>query len=305
MQMKPHPDSIKAGKIAARVLSEVAKEAVPGVSVLKICTLAEQKLLEYGASGLAFPCNVSINEEAAHYTSPRGDTRVLPDSGLVKIDLGAHVNGFLSDTALTVDLDGSYERFIAASKDALDKAIETIRPGVRLGEIGAVIERTIRHHGLNPVYHLSGHQMTRWTLHAGKSVPNIGTADSTRVQAGQTYAIEPFSTDGSGAIMSGTGTYIYSNVMNDRHKLDRLSREFRDVLRRRFGTLPWASRWISSKKYDVDALIHTLALAGAIHGYPVLIESKRGMVSQFEHTIFVGPDGPVVTTQRDASSQIP
>ncbi|MHA1771093.1 MAG: type II methionyl aminopeptidase [Candidatus Thorarchaeota archaeon] len=305
MQMKPHPDSIKAGKIAARVLSEVAKEVRPGASVLKICSLAERKLLEYGASGLAFPCNVSVNEEAAHYTSPRDDTRVLPDSGLVKIDLGAHVNGYLSDTALTVDLDGSYERFIAASRDALDKAIEMIRPGVRLGEIGAVIERTIRHHGLNPVYHLSGHQMTRWTLHAGRSVPNIGTPDSTRMEVGQTYAIEPFSTDGSGAITSGSGTYIFSNMMNNRRKLDRLAREFRDVLRRRFRTLPWASRWISSQKYDVDALIRTLVHAGAIHGYPVLIESKNGMVSQFEHTIFVGPDGPIVTTQRDDLSQIP
>ncbi len=299
MQKSPHPDLLKAGRIAARVLSEVAQEVRPGVSVLKICTVAEQKILEYGASGLAFPCNVSINEEAAHYTSPRDGTRVFPDKGLVKLDLGAHVNGYLSDTALTIDLDGSYENFIAASRDAFYEAVETIRPGVRLGEIGGVIERTIRKHGLRPVYQLSGHQLARWNLHAGRSVPNVRTNDAARVSVGQVYAIEPFATDGSGAIRNGPDAFIFSNVMSNKSHLDKMLREFRDALRRRFGTLPWASRWISSKKYDVDALIHQLERAGAVRSYPVLIERGNAMVSQFEHTIFVRRDGVIVTTEQN------
>ncbi|MHA2220842.1 MAG: M24 family metallopeptidase [Candidatus Thorarchaeota archaeon] len=95
METNPHPDFMKAGKIAARVLSLVESEVRPGVTVLKICQLAEKKILEFGASGIAFPCNISIDNEAAHYTSPYGDTKIFPDKGLVKIDIGAHVNGHI------------------------------------------------------------------------------------------------------------------------------------------------------------------------------------------------------------------
>ena len=150
MTVSPHPDFIRSGQIAARILRDVAKEVRPGVKVLRVCTLAERKIVELGAKP-AFPCNVSINNEAAHYTSPHGDIRVFPDSGLVKVDLGANVNGHLSDTATTVDLDGSYEKFIVAARKALDAAIEIVRPGTRLGEIGAAIEQAIKSEGLRPV----------------------------------------------------------------------------------------------------------------------------------------------------------
>ena len=154
MAEKPHPDFMKAGKVSGKVLSFIEGEVNPGVKVLKICKFAEEKIMEFGASGIAFPCNVSINSEAAHYTSPHGDTKVFPDKGLVKIDIGAHVNGYISDTAITVDLDGSYEKFIAAAKDALEAAIETVRPDVRLGEVGKSIERTIKKQGLKPIHQL-------------------------------------------------------------------------------------------------------------------------------------------------------
>ncbi|MHA2079834.1 MAG: M24 family metallopeptidase, partial [Candidatus Thorarchaeota archaeon] len=120
MDPKPHPDFMKAGKIAAHALSFVAPMVRPGGKVLKICQLVEKKILESGATGVAFPCNISINDEAAHYTSPHDDTKKFPDKGLVKIDLGAHVNGHISDTALTVDLDGSFEKFVEASREALE-----------------------------------------------------------------------------------------------------------------------------------------------------------------------------------------
>ncbi|RLI61814.1 MAG: type II methionyl aminopeptidase [Candidatus Thorarchaeota archaeon] len=298
MDRHPHPDSVRAGQIAARVISEVASAIKPSVSVLKICHLAERKILEYGATGLAFPCNVSINEEAAHYTSPRGDKRVFPDQGLVKLDLGAHVNGYLSDTAVTVDLDGSYDRFIAASRAALDAAIEIVRPGVRVGEVGAAIERAIRKTGLRPIHQLSGHEMKPWTLHAGKTVPNIHMGGGPIMKEGEVYAIEPFATNGNGTVRSRRDAYIFSNVMSNRSRVDRLANEVRNIARRRFKTLPWASRWLKSDRYDVDAVIHTLVRAGAVRAYPVLVEGANGMVSQFEHTVFVSKNGAIVLTGR-------
>lgn len=301
MSMEPHPDFIQAGKIAARVMSEVVKEVRPGVKVLKICQLAEKRILEYGASGIAFPCNVSTNEEAAHYTSPYGDKKTFPDKGLVKVDLGAHVNGYLSDTAVTVDLDGSYEKYIVSAKEALDAAIDTIRPGVKLGEVGGAIEKAIKKHGLRPVHQLSGHQLKPWILHAGKNVPNVSMPGTQKMNLGEMFAVEPFATNGNGTIRSGRISYIYSNDMRNKKKLDKMTLQIRNVARQQFGTLPWASRWLHLLKteIDIDAAIHTLERAGAIHGYPVLIEGKNGMVSQFEHSVFVGPEGAIVTTRRD------
>ncbi len=301
MSTKPHPDFLLAGRIAARVMSDIVKDVRPGIKVLRVCMLAEKKILEYGASGIAFPCNVSINEEAAHYTSPPADKRVLPDKGLVKVDLGAHVNGYLSDTAVTVDLDGSYEKYVFAAKEALNAAIDTIRPGVRLGEVGAVIERTIKRSGLRPVHQLSGHQLKPWILHAGKSVPNISAAKSPEFLVGEMYAVEPFATNGNGTIRHSMVSYIYSNDLKNKKKLDRSAMQVRNIARQRFGTLPWASRWLHHLKgtADIDTAIKNLERVGAVRGYPVLIEGKNGLVSQFEHSIFVGHEGCIVSTRRN------
>lgn len=294
----PHSDFIKAGQIAARVLKEVSHQVKPGVKVLKICTLAEKKILEYGGRP-AFPCNVSLNEEAAHYTSPHNDSRVFPSKGLVKVDIGAHVNGYLADTAVTIDLDGSYENFIAAASSALDAAIEVIHPGVRVGDVGAAIERTIKKHGLRPVHQLSGHQLKQWNLHAGTNVPNVGTRRGAKMNLGETFAVEPFATDGNGTVRSSPESYIFANVLSNKKKLDRLTSQIRNAARQKFGTLPWASRWLSNSRVNVTAAIHTLLRVGAIRSYPVLIEGKGGMVSQFEHSLFVGEKGAIVTTLRD------
>ena len=301
MADKPHPDFMKAGKIAGKVLSLIEGEVKPGVKVLKICRLAEEKIMEFGASGIAFPCNVSINEEAAHYTSPHSDTKVFPNTGLVKVDIGAHVNGYISDTAITVDLDGSYEKYIVAAKNALEAAIETVRPNVRLGEVGRAIESTIKKQGLKPIHQLSGHQLKPWILHAGKNVPNVGMKISSAMNLGETYAIEPFATNGNGTIKSGPYAYIFSNNMKNKKKLDRDTLRVRNAARQMFKTLPWAGRWLHGKitGVDVNVAIKALQRAGAIHGYPVLYEGKDGMVSQFEHSMFVGPEGAIVSTRRD------
>ncbi|MFW9798245.1 MAG: type II methionyl aminopeptidase [Candidatus Thorarchaeota archaeon] len=301
MDPKPHPDFMKAGRIAARALSFVTPMVRPGVKVLKICQLAEKKILESGATGVAFPCNISINDEAAHYTSPHADIKTFPDRGLVKIDVGAHVNGHLSDTALTVDLDGSYEKFVEAARAALESAIETVTPDVSLGEVGKSVERTIKQHGLKPIHQLSGHQLKPWNLHAGKNVPNVGMKLTAKMRLGETFAIEPFATDGNGTIKSGPHAYIFSNDLRSKKKLDKTTLRVRNAARQRFGSLPWAGRWLHSKSgaIDVTAAIKNLERAGAIHGYAVLYEGKNGMVSQFEHSIFVGKTGAIVSTRRD------
>jgi methionyl aminopeptidase len=100
-------DYIKAGKIAAEV-REIARERDwVGKTVYEICEEVENQIKKRGAK-CAFPVNVSINEIAAHYTAEPNDPITITDSDLVKIDLGAQINGYIADTAVTVchDTDG-------------------------------------------------------------------------------------------------------------------------------------------------------------------------------------------------------
>jgi len=237
MNVSPHPDQVKAGKIAARVLSEITKEVKEKVSVIKICTIAEKKILEYGGKP-AFPCNVCIDEFAAHYTAPIGDKTKIQSSGLVKVDIGVHVNGYIADTARTVDLDGTLEGFLAATDDALEEAIGMIRPGVALGDIGHEIEKVIKAYGLKPLKDITGHQLGRYRLHGKKKVPNVKQRGGEKVEAGEYYAIEPYASQ-SGSITESDFVYIFANTGLVK-TLDGVNEKLRLHLRERYGPMPFA-----------------------------------------------------------------
>lgn len=297
MSVSPHPDQVKAGKIAARVLSEITKEVKEKVSVIKICTLAEKKILDYGGKP-AFPCNVCIDEFAAHYTSPMGDKRKIPASGLVKVDVGVHVNGYIADTAMTIDLDGTLEGFLAATDDALQEAIEMVEPGVALGDIGREIERVIKAYGLKPIKDITGHQLKRYRLYGKKKVPNVKQRSGEKIEAGEYYAIEPYASQ-SGSIMDSDYVYIFANT-GIAKTLDGVNEKLRLHLRERYGPLPFASRWIrTSSNLDIAESLTELLKEKIIRAYPVLVEKKKRMVSQSEHTVFVNEEGAIVLTARD------
>jgi methionyl aminopeptidase len=297
MNISPHPDQVNAGKIAARVLKEIIKEVKEKVSVIKICTLAEKKILDYGGKP-AFPCNVCIDEFAAHYTAPMGDKRKIPASGLVKVDVGVHVNGYIADTATTVDLDGTLEGFIAATDDALQEAIEMFKPGVELGNIGREIEKVIKAYGLKPIKDITGHQLKRYRLHGKKQVPNVKQRSGEKIEAGEYYAIEPYASQ-SGSIMESDFVYIFANT-GIAKTLDGVNEKLRLHLRERYGPLPFASRWIrTSADLDIAESLKLLLKEKIIRAYPVLVEKKKRMVSQSEHTVFVHEDGAIVLTASD------
>lgn len=296
MPIEPSPCQVKAGRIAARVLREACQLVKPGVKVVTICARSERRIIELGGRP-AFPCNVSTNEVAAHYTSPRGDESVIPDFGLVKIDVGVHVDGYIADTARTVDIDGTLNGFVEATDDALNEAIATMKPGVSVDEVGGVIERTIRAYGLNPVRELTGHSLGRFVLHGGKQIPNYPAGSSTRIEAGEVYAIEPFATSGR-QVGDSKYVYIFSNTKREPH-LEGTTERLYQYLKKKYGYLPFASRWIGTTQSGIDLIgeIRKLMKLGAIRGYPVLVEKSNRPVSQSEHTVFVTEDRCQILTQ--------
>lgn len=297
MSVRPHPAQIKAGKIAARVLRELKEEIQPGVKVFRLCTLAEKKIIEYGGRP-AFPCTISIDNIVAHYTSPQSDKTIIPDSGLVKLDLGAIVDGYLSDVAETVDLDGTLEGFVAATDDALEEAIQLLNPSTPLGDIGKKIENVIKAYGLKPIRNLTGHDMKRYKLHAGKTVPNVKERGIGNVEVGDCFAIEPYATNGEGTVIDSDMVYIFSNTAKE-ETLEGTTEKLRLHLREKYESLPFAIRWIGATTEDIDIVeeVRELLKVKAIRGHPVQVSKKGRPVSQSEHTVFVSDNGPIVLTK--------
>jgi methionyl aminopeptidase len=290
---------LEAGRIARIVREEAARIARPGMKLVDLANYVEKRIRELGGEP-AFPTNLSINEVAAHYTPYIGDETIIPENAVLKIDLGVHVDGYIADTATTVSFNPAYESLLEASRVALEKALETVRPGIRVNEIGRVIEETIKSYGYKPIKNLSGHSIDRYMIHAGKSIPNYNDLFTRWRISDGVYAIEPFATNGVGLVREGEEAYIYSLIPRRRVRLTsvewKLYRRIWDERR----TLPFCERWYIDMFNNVEGLRNTLMLMyrhGVIYAYPVLIERGKGLVSQFEHTFIVNGKDIIVTTR--------
>ena len=288
----------KSGEIVARLRREVPSIAKPGIPAIKICEELEQKMRDRGGKP-AFPVNVGINEVTAHYTSPPGDPLTIPPGCLAKIDFGVQIDGYVTDTSVTVCFETRLEPLVQAADEALTIAIKAFRPGVRLSEIGSLIQSTIHHYGLRPISNLTGHKIERYTIHAGKSVPNVPGMNGTRIEEGEVYAIEPFTTlsKAAGAVVNGSSAYIYRYVKPKGATLEE-SKKVLEFIQKNFSTLPFASRWLGSafEREAVKTALADLIKHKCVSAYPVLIEQSGHPVAQSEHTVLVNKDNCTILT---------
>lgn len=281
---------MEAGKLAKRLREEAASMVVPGASVLELVDTIEQAILDAGGE-IAFPLNISINEDAAHDTAGPGDERLFAGGDVVKVDLGVHIDGYVADTAQTVDL-GDHALLVEASREALNAAIALVRPGVTTGELGTAIQHEIESRGFRPVANLTGHGLSQYCLHGDPMIPNVAMTGGAVIEEGMVFAIEPFASTGTGMVSDATRTVIYSQTANRGVRLASAKRVLNQIRDRR--SLPFSKRWITGDK--VDLALSTLKKNGVIRGYPVLHDIPGSYVAQTEHTLIVTGDGCVVTT---------
>lgn len=283
----------RAGRVAADALQIGQKEAAEGVKLVDVANSMEESIEEMGA-GIAFPVNISINEVAAHYTPAHNDERRFKNGELVKLDVGAQVDGYIGDTARTITIGvGKGEELINCSLLALNGALKAIRPGVTLDEIGAMVENICKASGFRPVRNLSGHSLGKFELHSGISVPNFANGDRTRIEEGMAIALEPFVTDGRGAVTEKG----YGGIYRQMRRGDRPQGE--DELMERiegYRGLPFAERWFADLEVKRGRM-RRLISKGIITGYRVLVEKGGGYVAQSEHTVIVTRHGCEVTTR--------
>jgi len=279
---------IKAGKIAAEVREYARKLVKPDMKLIDIATELEKMITSKGGYP-AFPVNLSINEEAAHYSPKIGDTKKVSEGDLLKIDLGVHIDGYIADTAISLvvgDNRPDLERIINATEEALEKALIIIGPGTHLSDIGGVIEDTIKKHGFYPIVNLSGHQIDRWNLHAGLSIPNYRSGHQALPSEG-VFAVEPFAVlNGRGLVKEGIPGGIY-RVIRDHRIRDKVARELFENIKANFRTLPFSERWCLefASPEEVKRGLLVLQRVGAIMQYRVLKDVPGSYVAQSEHTV--------------------
>ncbi|WP_407394187.1 type II methionyl aminopeptidase [Methanobrevibacter sp.] len=299
---------IESGKIASKIRGEASKMIKDGTLVIDLVEYVESEILKSGAE-IAFPCNVSINEIAAHYTSPANDKTKFKAGDMVKLDLGAMVDGYIADTAITVIADGNidenytqdeinlHEEIIEASAAGLEAAIATARAGIEVSKIGAAVHEAISEYKLNPIFNLTGHSLEQNNLHAGISIPNYDNHDNFILEEGQAIAIEPFATNGEGWVNDSPGHYIFSYLANKPFRMKNTQRVLK-YIQNNHRYVPFSGRWITDEFGERRGNIALKQLAGAMAIYPYapLREKKGYFVSQKEHTVVIEKEGCTVTT---------
>ncbi|HIP90092.1 MAG TPA: type II methionyl aminopeptidase [Candidatus Nanopusillus sp.] len=278
----------KAGKIAKNALRLSEKLLKPETPLLEIADTIEQYIIDHGGYP-AFPVNISINDVAAHYTPNINDKSVIREGDVVKVDLGVHIEGWIVDAAITIEInDSKYKELIKASKEALDSIRKILKKGISISEVGSVIERTITNYGFKPIYNLSGHKIDRYILHAGINIPNYNNKAHIQISDG-IYAVEPFATNGVGYVRDGPGSTIYILQKTTGIRIPSL-KKFVDEIFKKYRTLPFAKRWLYrdfGKKYNIDLYVNLLKKNNILYEYPILVEKSGGIVSQWETTFYI------------------
>lgn len=250
----------------------------------------EKKIKELGG-GPAFPVNVSINENAAHYTPDINDSLRFKENDLVKIDIGVHVDGYIWDRAFTVCVGRKTHPLIEAAEQGLKEAMKAIQPGAKIFEISEVVESTLEQLGFNPIRNLCGHGLDRYNQHAHFSIPNGRNNIQDEIKPNQALAMEVFATDGAGWVKDSKPVLIFGYVQDRPVRLWE-GRRILKAAKTDFNKLPFAKRWLTKlgppiSQLKIDMALKQLLDVGAIREYPLLKEESGGLVAQAEETIIL------------------
>ena len=284
-----------AGKITAQVRDYGATLIKKDASMVEVLDKVEEKIRELGGKP-AFPAQISCNHIAAHYCPEENDEFRFNDE-LASLDVGVHVDGYIGDTAVTVDLSGKYEDLVKASIEALDNALKILKVGTTLGELGKEIQGAIQKYNFAPVRNLSGHGLGKFEIHTKPSFPNFASDDNTKVEKGMLFAIEPFASTGAGIVQdSGTAT-----VFELKAKKPVRNPITRQVLKEieTYDNLPFCTRWLTRKLGAKAKLgLRELEQLDMLALHPPLADKNKGIVSQAEHTVLIDDDGNVTITTK-------
>jgi methionyl aminopeptidase len=194
----------RSGKVTAGVLTELMRSIRPGMTTGEIDAMAERGIRACGAvptfkgyHGFSGSICASVNDEVVHGIP---GSRVLNEGDLLSIDIGSTLEGYVSDTAVTIpvgSISEAAQRLLDVTRECLTAGIEQMRDGNHIGDIGAAVQEHAEKNGFGVVRELVGHGVGR-EMHEEPQVPNYGKRGTGMVmRPGLVLAIEPMITEGT------------------------------------------------------------------------------------------------------------
>ncbi len=289
-------DYIKAGKIAVEARDYALTLVKENASLFDIAEKIEEFIIKKNCMP-AFPVSLARNEIAAHYTPLPDEKTIFEKGDLVKIDLGTCINGYISDTAITVEIKTNENKeLIKASDEALREAIKICQIGTEIWQIGKVIEETISSYGFNSIKNLSGHGLGNYEVHRKPTIPNFNNENKEKLQKGQFMTIEPFATTGSGYVKEGKPSTIYS-IQKKQSIRNPITKKIYDYVEKEYKILPFCKRQLIKKFTlpQINLALKDLENNKIVKEYSQLPERSNGLVSQHEHTLLIDEKVIVLT----------
>jgi methionyl aminopeptidase len=270
----------------------------PGIGYLETCQFVEKEIETRGGSP-AFPTGIGVDRVTAHYAPQDDDKSVFRESDLIKVDFGVHIDGYITDTAVSITFNPDHRLLLEATERALGAAIETAKREARTGEIGREIYREASRFGFKTIENLTGHTLDRYVVHAGKSIPNLYIPGMQSLKKGDVFAIEPFVTlaSAAGYVVDSPSQTIFSLAVRKKTGVAELDR-FAEIVWEQRKTLPFTPRWYADEfgRDKVKEILGRLMERRIIRSYPTLVEASGNPVAQFEQTMALDEDGLVVLT---------
>ena len=300
-QMRVPEQYVRAGKLAREMRGWILENVSVPQTSLEIATSIEEEIARRGGQP-AFPTGIGINGVTAHFSPQEDDQTRIGSGDVVKIDYGVHFDGYIADTAVTMTQSPEYQLLMEATKRALEAAISVVKRDPRTGEIGRAIEAAANREGFKTINNLSGHTLEQYTVHAGKSIPNVYAPNQPVLRRDEVFAIEPFLTLGTAAGYvvddpKDTRVTIYSLIMRKRTGVKELDALVDHIWNLR-KSLPFTPRWFT-KEFGRDRLPKLLAeleRRRIVRGYRTLVEASNAPVAQFEHTMTLEGNSLVILT---------
>ena len=305
----------KAGLIHKKIRKEIHEWIKPGLKMIDIANKIESRIQELTffdindpiKAGIAFPTGLSLNECAAHWTPNPNDKTILNKKDVCKVDYGVQINGVIIDSAFTISFDPIYDNLLEASRTSTEIALKMAGPDTILGEIGAAVQENMESyeieingkiHPIKSIKNLTGHQIEPYQIHAGKSVPNYNIDYPVRMLEGEYYAVETFSSSGTGSTLEGSECSHYMIDYNSDYNNFSLAfkdRKCFDSIHQKFFTLAFCNRWLNF--YDIpkyNKILKNLCSTRVIKKYPPLYDVKGSFTAQFEHSILITDKGNII-----------
>lgn len=334
-------DYRQGAEIHRQVRQHAQKTIAPGQTLLEIVDGIEASVraltghqgLEEGdhlKAGIGFPVGLSINHCAAHYNPNMGNKMVLQKEDVLKVDIGVHVNGLIVDSAFTLAWEPRYDPLLAAVKDATNTGVRESGIDVRVGDIGAAIQEVMESyecelngttHPIKAIRNLNGHNIEKYRIHGGKSVPIVKSTDQTKMEEGEAFAIETFGSTGKGYVHDDMECSHYSRNPDAPKVALRVAsaKPLLKSIEQNFGTLPFCRRWLDRLGHEKYLLgvsltllsynnhrklltreqLNNLVSNGIVEAYPPLVDIKGSYTAQYEHTILLRPNVKEVISRGD------